>query len=41
MVAHLLAGDLVVDSESLPLDAVADAWKRQAESPNTKLVLVP
>ena len=41
MAAHVLAGELVVESETLPLDAVADAWKRQAESPNTKLVLVP
>jgi len=41
MAAHVLAGELVGRSETLPLDAVAAAWKRQAESPNTKLVLVP
>lgn len=41
MAAHVLAGELAVSSETLPLDAVADAWRRQAQSPNTKLVLVP
>lgn len=41
MTDHVVAGDLVVASETLPLDAVAAAWKRQADSPNTKLVLVP
>jgi NADPH2:quinone reductase len=41
MADHVVAGELVVASETLPLDSIADAWKRQADSPNTKLVLVP
>jgi NADPH:quinone reductase-like Zn-dependent oxidoreductase len=41
MADHVVAGELVVESETLPLDSIADAWKRQADSPNTKLVLVP
>jgi NADPH2:quinone reductase len=41
MADHVVAGDLVVESETLPLDSIAEAWKRQADSPNTKLVLVP
>jgi hypothetical protein len=39
MAQHVLAGELVVASETLPLGEVASAWKRQAESPNSKLVL--
>ena len=34
-------GELVADFEELPLDEVGDAWRRQAESPNVKLVLRP
>ena len=30
-----------VDVERVPLDEVADAWRRQGESPNRKLVIVP
>lgn len=41
MLDHALAGELTVDLETLPLDEVAQAWRRQAESPNRKLVLVP
>jgi hypothetical protein len=41
MADHLVAGDLVVDVESVPLDDVADAWRRQREFPHRKLVLVP
>jgi NADPH:quinone reductase-like Zn-dependent oxidoreductase len=41
MAAHVLAGELIVESETLPIVDIADAWKRQAESPNTKLVIVP
>jgi NADPH:quinone reductase len=36
---HVLAGELLVRSEVLPLREVALGWRRQAESPNTKLVL--
>jgi NADPH:quinone reductase-like Zn-dependent oxidoreductase len=35
------AGDLQVDLERVPLERVADAFRRQAESPHHKLVLVP
>jgi NADPH2:quinone reductase len=41
MFAHAAAGELRADYEELPLDAVGDAWRRQAESPNVKLVLRP
>jgi NADPH:quinone reductase-like Zn-dependent oxidoreductase len=41
MAAHAAAGELRVDVERFPLDAVADAWRRQGESPNRKLVIVP
>jgi hypothetical protein len=41
MAEHVLAGDLLVNTEVLPLADVASAWKRQQDSPNTKLVLVP
>jgi NADPH:quinone reductase len=40
LVEHALKGDIRVEVEQLPLDAVADAWRRQAESPNRKLVLM-
>jgi NADPH:quinone reductase-like Zn-dependent oxidoreductase len=39
MAGYVLSGALVVASEALPLEDIATAWKRQAESPNTKLVL--
>ena len=38
---HVITGDITVEFESLPLEDVAEAWKRQGESPNTKLVLTP
>ncbi|HYM50810.1 MAG TPA: zinc-binding dehydrogenase [Candidatus Limnocylindrales bacterium] len=41
MVAEVAAGRLAADIEVLPLDAVADAWRRQAQSPHAKLVLRP
>lgn len=41
MFAHAATGELWAPYESLPLDAVAEAWQRQASSPNVKLVLVP
>src|SRR4051812_43510351 len=37
---HAAAGELVADYETVALDDVADAWRRQGESPNRKLVLV-
>lgn len=41
MFALAAAGDLIADHEELPLDAVGDAWRRQARSPHVKLVLRP
>jgi NADPH2:quinone reductase len=41
MWGHVAAGQLTADYETLPLEAIADAWRRQAESPNRKLVIVP
>jgi NADPH:quinone reductase-like Zn-dependent oxidoreductase len=35
------SGELEIERETLPLDWVGEAWKRQAESPHRKLVLVP
>jgi NADPH2:quinone reductase len=39
MAAHVIAGELSIEFELLPLADVASAWKRQATSPNTKLLL--
>ncbi len=36
-----VAGEIVFDVERVPLDDVAYAWRRQAEGPAAKLVLVP
>jgi NADPH:quinone reductase len=41
LVERALAGDVVVDLESVPFDDVAEAWRRQAEGPHSKLVVVP
>jgi NADPH:quinone reductase-like Zn-dependent oxidoreductase len=41
MAAHAAAGEISVDVERVPLAEVADAWRRQGESPNRKLVIVP
>jgi len=41
LVEHAIAGEIRLDVERVPLDAVADAWRRQAEGPGTKLVVVP
>ena len=38
---HAIAGEIVLDVERVPLDSVADAWRRQAEGAGTKLVVVP
>ena len=35
------AGKLDADYEAVPLERVAEAWERQASSPNVKLVVVP
>jgi len=41
MWTHAAAGELHVDCEIVALDAIADAWRRQAEGPGRKLVIVP
>jgi NADPH:quinone reductase len=41
LVAHATRGEIRVEIERLPLDAAPEAWRRQAESPHAKLVLVP
>ena len=41
MVEHAAGGRLTVDHDVLPLEQVADAWRRQAEFPRRKLVLRP
>ena len=41
LVGHALAGDVVLEVERIPLDSVADAWRRQAEGAGAKLVVVP
>lgn len=41
MTDYAVDGDIVVDSERVPLREVASAWERQAFSTHHKLVLVP
>jgi NADPH2:quinone reductase len=41
LIDYAAAGKLEVDVEVLPLEAAADAWKRQATSPHRKLALSP
>lgn len=41
LVGHAVAGDIRLDIERVPLDAITDAWRRQAEGPGAKLVVVP
>ena len=41
LVSHAVAGDIRLDVERVPLDSVADAWRRQVEGAGTKLVVVP
>lgn len=41
LVRHAVAGDVRLDIERVPLDAVTDAWRRQAEGPGAKLVVIP
>lgn len=40
LVGHAVAGDIRLDVEQVPLDSIADAWRRQAEGAGTKLVVV-
>jgi NADPH:quinone reductase len=39
LVGHAAAGEIVFDIESYPLDRVAEAWERQAEGANGKIVV--
>jgi NADPH2:quinone reductase len=41
LVEHAVAGDIRLDVERVPLDSVADAWRRQGEGAGAKLVVVP
>jgi NADPH2:quinone reductase len=41
LVRHAMAGEVVLEIERVPLENAADAWRRQAESPGRKLVVVP
>ena len=41
LVGHAVAGEIRLDVERIPLDSVADAWRRQADGAGTKLVVVP
>ena len=41
LVGHAVAGDIRLEVERVPLEAVADAWRRQVEGAGTKLVVVP
>ena len=41
LVSHAVAGEIRLDVERVPLDSVADAWRRQAEGAGTKFVVVP
>ena len=41
LVDYVVAGQLKVEFEVLPLEAAAEAWKQQASSPHRKLVLSP
>jgi NADPH2:quinone reductase len=38
---HVARGEIVVDIETVPLEEIAEAWRRQAESPHVKLVIRP
>lgn len=41
LVGHAVSGEIRLDVERVPLESVADAWRRQAEGAGTKLVVVP
>jgi hypothetical protein len=41
LVTQVASGEIRFDVERVPLDSVADAWRRQAEGAGTKLVVVP
>ena len=39
LAGHVVDGALTVTTETMPLEDIADAWRRQRNSPNAKLVL--
>jgi NADPH2:quinone reductase len=39
LVGHAAAGDIVFDIETYPFERIADAWDRQANGPNGKIVV--
>ncbi len=39
LLGHAAANEIVFDIETYPLEQVAEAWKRQADGPNAKLVV--
>jgi NADPH2:quinone reductase len=41
LVEHAVAGRVRIDLERVPLDAAAEAWRRQASGAGTKLVVCP
>jgi hypothetical protein len=41
LVEHVIARDIRLDIEELPLDSVADARRRHADGAGAKLVVVP
>jgi NADPH2:quinone reductase len=41
LLRHVAYGAIRIETEAVPLTDVATAWRRQAESPNVKLVVVP
>jgi NADPH:quinone reductase-like Zn-dependent oxidoreductase len=41
LLEHATSGALSIERETLPLDWVGEAWRRQQDSPHRKLVLVP
>jgi NADPH:quinone reductase len=41
LVERAVAGEIELDVEEVPLEDVADAWRRQAEGPGLKLVVAP
>jgi NADPH2:quinone reductase len=41
LVGLVAAGEIRIDEEPIPLEDVAEAWRRQAEGPHVKLVLTP
>ena len=41
LVEHAIAGDIRLDVERVTLDSITEAWRRQADGPGAKLVVIP